>query len=350
MNDKVNTPEVDENKEFLAIANAMAAGTSTDLDRLMAADGTEKPDKKEESEEKDESADPKVADDTETDTEGTDPKGDEDSTEASATDDETKEAATTAASTVNPNADVEEMKRELHKLRSEVGRVPFLQRRLAEMEREDRANKARTFDDSTPGTGKKPTPAELKDVVLDEETQQQIDDLKEIDPVIAKTLERIAKAAVFSSQQHVNHAVTSLTDSEREAEDYRFVMEQKAQLLEVIPQADAVFASPEWKQWKDSLTPGRRAIAESSYAVEVEQAIRAFAADMQKLNGTTAPNTTQVTTQVTPENKEVIEARARKMKDSVPVKSSAAKAVSVLDEDAYFKEQYEKVMKANHLS
>jgi hypothetical protein len=349
MNDKTKTTEVDDNKEFLAIANAMAAGTSDDLDRLMADEDTDT--SKENESKEDESAEENIpADDKTPDTETDDEsKSEEDSTEDESTDDP-KEAAPPAASTAI-NSEVEEMKRELHKLRSEVGRVPFLQRRLAEMERMDRAEKARTFDDSTPGKGKTPTATELKDVVLDEETQQQIDDLKEIDPVIAKTLERIAKAAVFSSQQRVDHAVTSLTESEREAEEYQFIMEQKAQLLQAIPQADAVFASPEWKQWKDTLTPGRRAIAESGYAVEVEQAIRAFAADMQRLNGNAAPANTQVQpTQVTPENKEVIEARARKMKESAPVKSAAAKAVSELDADAYFKEQYNKIRKDNHLA
>jgi hypothetical protein len=347
MNDNTKTPEVDDNKEFLAIANAMAGGKSEDLDRLMADEALD--DTKELESKEDESAVENIpADDKTLDTETEESESEEDSTEVKPTD-ETKEAAPPAASTVNP--EVEEMRRELHKLRSEVGRVPFLQRRLAEMERTDRANKARTFDDSTPGNGKKPTATELKDVVLDEETQQQIDDLKEIDPVIAKTLERIAKAAVFSSQQRVDHAVESLTESEREAEEYRFVMEQKSLLLQAIPQADAVFASPEWKQWKDTLTPGRRAIAESSHAVEVEQAIRAFAADMQRLNGTTAPAKTSVqTTEVTPENKEVIEARNRKIKDSVPVKTSTAKGVAVLDEEAYFREQYNKIRKDNHLA
>jgi hypothetical protein len=271
-------------------------------------------------------------------------KGETDSSEG----EKKPEAAVPAASTATEKVDeLEALKKELHQYNSDAGRVPFMQRRLAELERELRATKARDVTNTSKGNASKPNTA---DIELDPDIQKDIDELREIDPVLAKTMERIAKAAAATSKQQVDHAVTTLTQQEQEAEDFRFYTEQKTRLLTEIPQAEQIFASPEWARWKDSLTPGRRQLAESGYADEVKQAIYAFAADMRAANPASVQSPpVEDSKPATPEKTEVTEARQRRVDTSTQVPNPSAKKEETFDTEQAFREIYNELAKANHL-
>lgn len=308
-------------KDFDAITTAMNSGNDEELDRLMAIE----PEPEEEIEE--------VVEEVELPDESDAKKEEsEESPEVEVPEDEPNEAASAAASSA-------ERDRELQKLRSDAGRVPFIQKRMAELEREVRAYKARDSQNAPSKNGG----ANLKDIHLDEETQREIDELREVDPVMAKTLERIAKTAQATATAKVDHAVNTMTQIDQEKEEFNFLLEQKADLVREIPQADAIFATPEWSQWKNSLTPGQRALAESSYASEVKQAVYAFAAVMQNHTQANQPQETPAG------NKELKEARDRKVGASAEVKASAAKKAVELDSDAYFEEMYNKIGKESHI-
>lgn len=342
-----------EDTGYDAIANAVSSGNLEDLDRLMAEEVSDE--KVEEKDDLDETTDTGG----DVDESSTDDKTESDDNEDEQKDDK-KEAATTddtsdkkdrdgksAASTAKTETDkgkVEFSEKDLHELKSLKGRVPYLNRRLAELERELRAEKARgsTTTQSKDKDGK-PTPADLSKVELDPDTQKEIDELKEIDPVVAKAMERIARVAIANADQRVAHAVTTLTDEDQKAEDQRFFMEQKALLGEMIPQHDQIFQSNEWKQWKETLTPGRRALAESSLADEVAQAIYAFAAEMQ------SKQPPQDNTVVNEGSKQVKEARERKQAASVDTRNPAGKQSKPIDEEALFKEMYNKIGKEQHI-
>lgn len=344
--------EQDDNKEYDSIAKALNEGNSEELDRLMAASDDDAP--------KDEAKPPEESGDDANKEDDVPPKEDpeedkskeddfdkllkDDEPPASDKKDDKPEAAPSAAS---PAID-KELEQELHRLRSDAGRVPFLQRRLADLERELRAQKART---PNAGTDKTATskPADLSSIELDEETQKELDELKEIDPVLARTLERMHKKAIAAANSRADHVVDTFTKSEQEAEEQRFFMEQKAELTRMIPQHEAVFAMPEWRQWKDTLTPGQRALAESAYASEVGQAIYAFAADMQRKNGNAPAADTQDTSANPPDKTAVAKARDRKVDADASVKSPAAKADEPFDEDKYFTEMYERERKNSHI-
>src|SRR5690606_11957076 len=121
------------------------------------------------------------------------------------------------------------------------------------------------------------------------------------------------------------------------------------------PQHDQIFASQEWKQWKETLSPGLRALAESGYADEVERAIYAFAADTQaRQNGGTGAQPKKAVVEETPAvadeaNERIKAARDRKQAASVDVKSTAGKASKVVDENAMFAEFYNKSGKEQHI-
>jgi hypothetical protein len=90
-------------------------------------------------------------------------------------------------------------------------------------------------------------------------------------------------------------------------------------------------------------------LAESGYASEVGQAIYAFAADMQRRNGTPPAADKQASAANPPEKTEVNKARDRKIESAAEVRNPAAKADEPFDEDKYFSEMYKKVGKDSHI-
>lgn len=329
------------NKDFDALVAAMESGNPDDLDKLMQAEENDKGE--EDSTEEDNSVDDSEATDTNEDEDSPSEVNDEDGSEQ---EDQEEVAASTAATPVKSEREIE-LEKELHRYKSDAGRLPFVQRRLTELERELARVKARDSQVNN-GTGGKPT-VKTDSIQLDEETQREIDELREIDPVMAKTLERVAKAALAASKSNVDHAVDTLTEREREAEEHRFLMEQNEILISEIPQAHQIFATPEWRQWKETLTPGQRALAESSYASEVKQAIYAFAAAMQPVTQTTSAPAAQAAPVLSDADLKVKQARERKVSASAEVKSPSGKVNKELDADAYFKEMYEKIGKESHI-
>lgn len=324
--------------DFDAISAAVASGDEDALNKLMETQEVKN--------ETDESNDDTESNNDSVESDDSGEGANKESNDSSTEEVNKTEAATAAASTAVTSSDREkELEKELQRYKSDAGRVPYIQRRMAELERELRAYKARNAQPTKDGET-------TSDVELDEETRREIEELRETDPVLAKTLERVAKAALKAAKTNVDNAVTTLTQAEQEAEDHRFYMEQKQELLREVPNADRIFSTPEWRQWKETLTPGQRAMAESSYANEVKQAIYAFAAAMQRNNH--QPANTQVNTEVDPvqsaEADKVKEARNRKVSSSPDVKSASAKKAAEFDEDAYFREMYENVRKENHIN
>ena len=323
--------DVTVSADFNAMAAAMDSGNFDELNRLMAVEGEETPAKTPNPDEPVETPEDTPDEPTEADT-SLEPEVDTPVTEP--------EAAPPAASTVQTPDELATLKQELHKLKSEAGRVSHMQRRTAQLEQELRALKARAPEVSTA------VPTDISKIQLDPETQQELDDLKEIDPVMARTLERIAKTAVLTANVKADTVVQAITQHDQEAEDQRFFLEQKSLLSEMIPNHDQIFASDQWREWKEKLSPGRRGLAESGYADEVAQAVYAFAADMQRLQQSTSPAPVVVPT---PESA-VTKTRARKVEQSADVRSTAPRTTAVFNEDDYFKEMYEKAASDNHIS
>jgi hypothetical protein len=346
-NDGQSGTDKPEVNEFDALATAMQEGKLDEVNRLMAVEPKSEEAETPPVEEENPAADDQKSEEEEKST----PKDDSKSDEKPDTNKEKSEEAAPAASTSSKDTEtLEELRQRLHRAQSDAGRVPYLQRQLEELRREIRAAKARGSENATQGTKAAPA-GNINDVVLDPETQKHIDDLKEIDPVLAATIERSTKAAIFASSSKVDHAVTTMTEEEQKADDERFYVEQKSLLAQRIPNHEAIFATPEWAEWKSRLTPGQRNLAESAYANEVEQAIYAFAADMQRMNPRPAAAAqTQATDEKEQEkHSEVKEARERKVSQAAETKAPAAKTTTQLDEKAYFDQMYNEIGKKEHL-
>ena len=325
---KTPTTELELNS---MIGEAINSGDTVELDRLMAVELPE-------AEEVQEEAEPQT---TENEEEGTSVEVKEEAAP------EVKESAASTPEIVKPQEnEADTLRRELHRLKSDVGRVPFMQSRMKELERELREVKlSRNVEAGTSSADPE------KQVEVPADIKKRIDELREVDPSLATLLEDMTKALRSETQSTARHVVTTINDSEREVEEQRTVQEQYHQLLEEVPWAPQAFQSQEWKQWKDSLLPGQRAMAESTYAGDVKVALNEFARVMQARQGS-ATSVQQVPPAVVvdEEAEKVKRERERKLATGSTSKNPTAKQGSpVLDEDAAFAEFYAQIQKENHL-
>lgn len=244
-------------------------------------------------------------------------------------------------------AELDRLRQEVHRYKSDAGRVPFTQKRMQEMEREIATLRAAKAAES--GT------SEGGDVELDADTKAIIDELRVTDPVMAKALEAVAKKAITTATTKVTSAFNEYSKTTQEADDERYFADQYSLLTSQIPQAPQIFASNEWKQWKQTLTPNRRAMAESVHAEEVATAIYAFAADMQRgavvqtppvLPPAPAAPAAQEQTEAV---QKAIQERARKVTSAAEVSPAAARVAEEFDEEKAYLDMYNKIAKANHI-
>lgn len=344
-----------EEEMFAAISKAVAEGNSQEINRLMALEGElkESEDTDKDTEAKAEEEVKETPDETAETKEVEEADKSKQSDAAQTTAETDPEAAKTAASTPTKDTDeIAELKRELHALRSDAGRMRHVQSRMHQLENELRAYRARA---SSPNVHQADTSTKSE---LPAKLAEKLKELKEIDPGLAETFEAMA-GMIQETKQSAEQVVSSKLQEDKELEFYN---QQYAELLTAVPQAPEIFASNEWKEWKSTLTPGQRAMAESGHAVDVVRAIHAFAADMRALQGKSASkpetnseggdpkNETSVPAQQpTTPNPEVTEARNRKLQTTAAVKTPAAKQVLELDEEAYFSEAYNKLAKKHHI-
>lgn len=231
------------------IHEAVFAGNSEELDKLMSA----------------ESAEP--AQTTEVVVEEQTEVGEEQKDPPQKTDENTSEV--TDSTKTEPDIDpklkeeLERLRQIEHRWKSDMGRTPALQRKLAEYERELQELKAKT---SAPAKTNK--------------AAERLAQLKEIDPAMAELMEEIY--GELRSEVEVSRNSAKELMRERETEELLRLEAEK--LTQWHPQAFDVFERPEWAAWKARQTPGVVALAESMYADDVIKAFEYFARDMNLLN------------------------------------------------------------------
>lgn len=363
MNEQTLSNPTTEDELTAAVNKAVSDGNMEEVDRLMAVELPEQPEVKEPEE-----PEPSIIPDEK---EPKEPVKTEDESSEVVEEDKKGEAATKTDAAPTPadkKEDVPEtdtikaLQAEVHRLKSDAGRVAYLQRKTQELERELRA---KTLSRTTAPDGGDATPNNAK-VEIPKSLQKRLTALKEIDPDLADTLEETITELRREQANHANAVVKEVTDFETQRADEEFLAQQYQQLVAEVPIAPQVFQSPEWKQWKESLSPARLAFAQSMYADEVKIAIQAFVQDMQARAQHTNGNVqvpgqpTTVTTSeggdptnngTTEATNKVQQERERKMATAPKVNSSvAAKQGSVeLDAEKQFSEFYKQIQKDNHL-
>lgn len=260
-------------------------------------------------------------------------------------DDTLDEVDNTAASGEEPDAaeelpdwktEKQQLEQELHRYKSDAGRVPNLQRRLAEMEKELRARTPTARNHEVPEVPVGELPPELK---------RKIDSLREIDPELAETLELMGQQAQAGAIQYTEQQLRQREQYQEEQAANDFYEEQMALLTQQVPEHQQIFSMPQWPEWKAGLTPGQRAMTESGYASDMVIAINAYRHYLQQTGQLPAPENPAVNE----EAKKVQQARARKQESSVNTKGTPAKKEEPYDEEKFFIEMYNKLGKESNI-
>lgn len=156
-------------------------------------------------------------------------------------------------------AELARLKQVEQRYKSDMGRVPTIQRRLAEAEKE--LKRVREGTQTTAQTSK---------------MAEKLKQLRETDPFMADMFEDMYKEQQSLTESKVEEVRTTLSEKELEVT----LKEESDKLLAYHPQAFDVFDLPEWEQWKAHQTPATRALAESMYADDVIKAFEHFAREM----------------------------------------------------------------------
>lgn len=231
-----------------------------------------------------------------------------------------------------------ELRNELHRAKSDAGRVPYLNRRVQELERQLLARAA---------------PADKPDATaLPDKLKERIDSLRAIDPDLADLIEESHNSNAAVAKQTAA-AYNEYVKMQQAKEDEEYTRTEYNKVVASVPEAGDVFRSKEWGTWVGMLSPNHRALAESSDASEVLTALQAFRVDAERLFGGYKWGTS--TTSSTPPQPSATAiaaetSRASRLASSANVKPTAARATTEPDLEALFKAAYENEIASSRIS
>lgn len=200
----------------------------------------------------------------------------------------TPEVPDTAAAIAALEQKLEAATQQLHRYKSDAGRVPALQKRMAELEKR-----------------LKPTSDASQTDALSDEEKRVLDDLRNNDPVLAEHVEKLTKnvaSRTDSLRQQLEERLRTADQEEYEQIIGELERIEYGRLQEMLPQVplNQVFTSNEWKSWKRTLRPSELAYAESSDADQVYAAIQWFGQAMQASRAAQTPPQAPATPTPTP--------------------------------------------------
>jgi hypothetical protein len=217
---------------------------------------------------------------------------------------------------------LEESKQAQHRLKSDAGRVPGLQRKLAELDKRLKEMAERSAD-----------PNDVDASYEDALNNEHLSIVRETDPILAKAIEASIKQALTVARKHSTETAREVTTAFVEDHDHEALRQQWDILVEQVPDAADIFKSGAWERWKDKQDPETRAKAESPLANEVLEAINLFNGPAQ---GTQATASSQLA-----------EGRADRLRRVTPNTASTPSRVKApSSEEELFKQMYAEALKA----
>ena len=223
---------------------------------------------------------------------------------------------------------VESLKRQLeearnvdHRLKSDAGRVPGLQRKLAELDKklQEMAERSATINENG------------DDASNDAFDNEHLAIIRETDPTLAAAIQKSISAAMKSAQRSSVDAARVVTETFRQEEEEASLRYEWDVLVQEAPEAPEIFRSPEWDMWKQTISPSMRQMAESAMAEDVLIAIERF----NKATGrgqVVAPSPVQ-------------EARDRKLRTRTPgSEGPSSPSGNFTDPEAYFNKLYKDLL------
>ena len=153
-------------------------------------------------------------------------------------------------------------------LRSQAGRVPAIQRRLAELDK--KLEEVRTASPSSQ------TSTKIKPKV-----EKLLEGIRETDPALADGVAQAIAAAMEGVDEELRTREEQQLTLLRTQEAGEYQQEQITRLTSMFPNAPEVFASPHWAEWKKTQPKHVLDLATSDSADAVAMAFEMYAKDMQ---------------------------------------------------------------------
>lgn len=323
-------PELTEKeaaKLFEDISNAQRSNDTSKVSELMQAEATEEvaPVEEEKPEEKVEET-PAPADTPEEDV-VPEKEAPSEKTEEVETKEEDKPAPTELDTL---KEQLEKLSRENHALKSQAGRVPYVQRRIKEIDKK--------LEELTKASPSSHPSAQIKPKVL-----EKLKAVRETDPELADAIDAVASLLGEATDGVTDEIRAKEIESLKHLRQLEVQTHQEAEaqkLLELYPNAPEVFNSTHWKEWKASQSSAVATLANSDSAEDVAFALEKYANDMlekfPELKKTDQPKeaTAPEVDAKAKEQAEKVEAeRQRKQKSAVVIGSPSAPSKVGLPDD-----------------
>lgn len=308
-----------DNDLFNEISKAMQDDDSVKLSSLLAQ---ETPEEEEQPEEDTLADEPEV----ETTEDEQDEPSDEDGEEV---EDTTKDEDPLSAM----QREIAELRKSQQSLSSQAGRVPSLQRKLAEYDRQLADLKKNATSDKTSDKVKPKLDEALKD-------------LEDTDPALAAAIRNAVGGALSEVDTGSSAREIARIESLRETEYAEYVEAQKEVLLTTYPNVSDVFASDSWKTWKKEQPKHVLELAGSDSAEAVIMALDLYKRDMLARHPEMA--TKQEGNKVVDERAQQIEESRKKQQRTAANLDSGkppARSKGPSDPEALFKEYSESIRK-----
>lgn len=242
-----------DNDLFNQISKAMQEDDSTKLSSLLAQETPEEEEQPEEELPADEPEDTNTQDEQ-------DEPSEEDGEEQEVAKEEVDPLAAL-------RAELAELKKNQQSLSSQAGRVPSLQRKLAEYDRQ----LADLKKNATSGTTSEKVKPKL---------DEALKDLEDTDPALAAAIRNAVGGALSEVDTGSAAREISRIESLRDAEYAEYVEAQKEVLLNKYPNVSEVFASDSWKAWKKEQPKHVLELAGADSAEAVIMALDIYRRDM----------------------------------------------------------------------
>lgn len=312
--------EFDANKLFNDVSKAMQDDDNANaLSELLAQETpeeeqleeTETPDPKDEPEEEIEEEENSPLEEEE------EPEGSDKSKKADKPEGKDKEQTPEEKQVAELREQLAAAQREAQALRSQAGRVPSIQRKMAELDKKLEELRAAS-------------PSSQTSTKIKPKVDKLLEGIKETDPALAEAIAAAMGAAIEGVDEEARTREVATLTLLREQEQAEYVEEQKRQLLSMYPNAPQVFASPHWAEWKKSQPQHVLELAGSNSAEAVAMAFDLYKKDMMQKYPDLAKQESVVDTQGDPEAikkaEQLEQERLKKKKGAVNLDSSKTSA------------------------
>ena len=198
-------------------------------------------------------------------------------------------------------------------MKSELGRLPHLQRKVDELSRQLSAPRTEPT---------KAEPAATKTSVTAGKFAEKLAEARAVDPALADLLEAMRDEIVTPLREELTNEVNQTKALFADKEQEQLWTNEKSKLLQMVPQADDVFKHPLYKEWKSTLPQNMYNLASSIYADDVVVALEQFSKYVAATNPelvTPPQETPAVPTKVDTSTADKVAAdRARKLNSTPP--------------------------------